>query len=268
MLTVVTTTASVDEVAQLKEQVAQLETKLDRRASRQARGRSLGLSLLLVLGCLLVALSLIALYVRAEIVNTDRYVDSMAPIAESPAVQQAVGDKLQAAIDSRVDFTALLQDALPPRADPLAPALANTLQQAVRSRLDAFVASDEFQRLWADANRRAHARVVALLTTGESGRLLLEGDTVYLDLGPAIDRVRNALEGRGLERLAGAIPTSVDGRVTLLQSDALVKARETIELIETLAIVLPILALLCLAGHVRCRARGGAACCGSGSGWS
>ena len=132
MLTVVATTASVDEVAQLREQVAQLETKLDRRARRQARGRSLGLSLLLVLGCLLVALSLIALYVRAEVVNTDRYVDTMAPIAESPAVQQAVGDKLQAAIDSRVDFTALLQDALPPRADPLAPALANTLQQAIR----------------------------------------------------------------------------------------------------------------------------------------
>ena len=181
--------------------------------------------MLLVLGCLLVALSLIALYVRAEVVNTDRYVDTMAPIAESAAVQQAVGDKLQAAIDDRVDFDALLRDALPPRVDPLAPALANALQQAIRTRLDAFVASDEFQQLWVEANRRAHARVVALLTTGESGSLRLEGDTVYLDFGPAIDRVRTALEQRGLERLAAAIPASVDGRVTLLQSEGFVKAR-------------------------------------------
>ena len=133
--------------------------------------------------------------------------------------------------------------------DPLAPALANALQQAIRSRLDAFVASDEFQQLWVEANRRAHARVVGL-TTGESGSLRLEGDTVYLDFGPAIDRVRTALEQRGLERLAARDPASVDGRVTLLQSEGFVKARSAIDLIQTLAIVLPILALLCLAGHV------------------
>jgi hypothetical protein len=246
----VTTPSSADEVTQLRDRVTQLQSQLDDRARRRTRGRSLGLSLLLVLGCVLVALSLIALYVRAEVLNEDRYVDTMAPIAASPAVQQAVTDKLDAAIDDRVDFAALLREALPPRVDPLAPALADTLHQAVRTRLDAFVASDEFQRLWVDANRRAHARVVALLTTGESGRLLLEGDTVYLDLGPAIDRVRSGLEQRGLERLAGAIPSSVDGRVTLLQSDAFVEARNAVDTIETLAIVLPILALICLAAYV------------------
>jgi hypothetical protein len=101
-----------------------------------------------------------------------------------------------------------------------------------------------------EANRRAHDRVVALLTTGQSGRLLLEGDTVYLDLGAIVDRVRQALQERGLDRLAAAIPPSVDGRVTLLQSEGLVKARDGIDLIERLAIVLPILALLCLAAHV------------------
>ena len=88
------------------------------------------------------------------------------------------------------------------------------------------MASDDFERLWVEANRRAHARVVALLTTGESGRLLLDGDTVYLDLGAVVDRVRQGLQERGLDRLAAAIPASVDGRVTLLQSEGLVKARE------------------------------------------
>jgi hypothetical protein len=246
----VSTTSGPEDVTQLRDQVAQLQAKLDNRARRRARGRSIGLWLLLALGCLLVALSLIALYVRAEVLNEDRYVDTMAPIAESAAVQQAVTGKLDTAIDDQVDFAALLRDALPPRVDPLAPALSDTLHQAVRTRLDAFVASDEFQRLWVDANRRAHARVVALLTTGKSGRLLLEGDTVYLDLGPAIDRVRTGLEQRGLERLAGAIPPSVDGRVTLLQSDAFVEARNAVDTIETLAIVLPILALICFAAYV------------------
>jgi hypothetical protein len=192
----------------------------------------------------------VAFYVRETVLDTNRYMETMAPIAESPAVQQAVADKLDTAITTRIDFDSLIREALPSQADALAPVFATALQQAIRSRLDSFVASDNFQRLWDEANRRAHARVVALLTTGQSGRLLLDGDTVYLDLGAVVDRVRQALQERGLDRLANAIPTTVDGRVTLLKSEGLVKAREGVDLIERLTVVLPILALLCLAAHV------------------
>jgi hypothetical protein len=243
-------TTPPDDVAKLNEEVTQLRAKLDRREVRRARARRGSLAFLLGFGCLLVALSVIAIFVRVTVLNTNRYVDAMAPIAASPAVQQAVADKLDTAITGRVDFDALLREALPDRADPLAPALAGGLQQAIRSRLDQFVASDNFQTLWDEANRRAHSRVVELISTGRSKRLALQGDTVYLDLGAAVDRVRQGLQERGLDRLAAAIPPSVDGRVTLLQSDGLVKARRGVNLLEGLTIVLPILALLCLAGHV------------------
>jgi hypothetical protein len=239
-----------DEVARLKAELDEARGKLDRREARRRAARRSALALLLVLGCGLVAASLLALYVRATVLNTDRYVAAMAPIAASPAVQQAVADKLDTAINTRIDFDGLMREALPDQADPFAPALAGALQQAIRSRLDTFVASDDFQRLWEEANRRAHDRIVALLTTGKSKRLLLEGDTVYLDFGAVVDRVRQGLQERGLDRLAAAIPASVDGRVPLLQSEGLVKARDGVDLLERLTIVLPILALLCLAGHV------------------
>jgi hypothetical protein len=241
---------STDQVSELEQEVARLRARLDRRARWRSGLRRSAVAFLLVLGCGLVAMSLIAAYVRLTVLDTDRYVSTMAPIARSPDVQRAVSDKLDAAITTRVDFDGLLREALPDRADPLAPALAGGLREAIRGRIDAFVASDRFAALWDDANRRAHTRVVALLTTGESRRLLLEGDTVYLDLGAAVDRVRQALQERGLDRLAAAIPPTVDGRVTLLQSQGLVSARRGIDLLESLTIVLPILALLCLAGHV------------------
>jgi hypothetical protein len=233
-------------IAELTAEVAQLRTKLDRRG----RWRRMGSSLLLVLGCALVALSLIAGYVRATVLDTDRYVETMAPIADSPDVQRAVADKLDTAITSRVDFAALMRSALPDQADPLAPALATGLEQAIRARLDAFVASDRFEQLWEEANRRVHTRVVELLTTGQSGRVRLDEDTVFLDLGPVVDRVRPGLGERGLDRLASAIPPTVDGRITLLKSEAFVKAQNGVDLLQGLAIVLPILALLCLTGHV------------------
>jgi hypothetical protein len=250
MLPAVADTVHDDEVARLKQELEHARAKLDRRAAFRRRARGAGLAGLLVLGCGLVALSLVAFYVRETVLDTDRYVATMAPVSESPAVQQAVADKLDDAITSRVDFASLMREALPDQADPFAPALSAALQQAIRARLDSFVASENFQRLWEEANRRAHTRIVALLTTGQSGRLLLDGDTVYLDLGAVVDRVRQALQERGLDRLAAAIPASVDGRVTLVQSEGLVKARKGVDLIERLTVVLPILALLCLGGYV------------------
>ena len=57
-----------------------------------------------------------------------------------------------------------------------------------------------------EANRRAHSRVVALVTTGKSGKLTLKDDTVYLDLSAGIDRLKERLRERGFDRVADAIP--------------------------------------------------------------
>jgi hypothetical protein len=73
----------------------------------------------------------------------------------------------------------------------LAPAIQAGADAAIRQGLDRFVASDRFAELWDKANRRAHETVVALLTTGKSNRLTLDGDVVYLDLSQAVDRVKD-----------------------------------------------------------------------------
>jgi hypothetical protein len=242
-----------EDVAQLRAENEQLRadnSKLLRRAMWRARIRRASLTLLLVLGCGLVGASIIAIWTRATVLNTDRYVNTMAPIARSPAVQSAVADKLSTAITSKVDVNALAQEVLPDRADVLAPAIAEGVNGAVRRQITDFVHSDRFPEIWDNANRRIHDRVVGLLTTGESGRLKLEGNTVYLDLNAAVQRVKDGLRQRGFDRIADAIPPTVDGRVELLSSDGFGKARDGIHRLERLSIVLPILALLFLIAHV------------------
>jgi len=242
-----------EDVAQLRAENEQLRadnSKLLRRAMWRARIRRASLTLLLVLGCGLVGASIIAIWTRATVLNTDRYVNTMAPIARSPAVQSAVADKLSTAITSKVDVNALAREVLPDRADVLAPAIAEGVNGAVRRQITDFVHSDRFPEIWDNANRRIHDRVVGLLTTGKSGRLKLEGNTVYLDLNAAVQRVKDGLRQRGFDRIADAIPPTVDGRVELLSSDGFGKARDGIHRLERLSIVLPILALLFLIAHV------------------
>ena len=253
MLDVMSETAPPENVATLQHEVEELRArneKLQGRLAMRARLRRAAMVLLLVLGCGLTAAALVALWTRATVLNTDRYVETMSSIAESPAVQETVADKLDTKITSAIDFDALAREVLPKRADVLAPAIATGAENAIRDALDRFVASSRFQTLWDDANRRAHDRVVALLTTGRSGRLELEDDTVFLDLSPAVDRIKERLTERGLDRIAAAIPPTVDGQIPLFTSDGFSTARKGINLIKGLSILLPILALLCFAGYV------------------
>ena len=80
---------------------------------------------------------------------------------------------------------------------------------------------------------------------------MLQGNTVYLDLSPrGRPRASDALRSRGLDRIAAAIPPTVDGQVPLFSVRRAPKAQRGVELLKAMAIVLPILALLLLAGSV------------------
>ena len=258
-----------DDVAQLRDEVEQLRDANERMQSRlamRARLRRAAVVLLLVLGCGLTGAALISMWTRATVLNTDRYVKTMAPIGESAAVQKAVADKLEARITGAIDFNALAREVLPDRADVLAPAIATGAESAIREGLDRFVASDRFQTLWEEANRRAHSRVVALLTTGESGRLTLEDDTVYLDFSAAVERLKERLRERGFNRVADAIPASVDGRIPLLTSTGFSSARDGINLLKGLTHrAAAARAAVLRRPHPHVDARGGAAGCASRS---
>ena len=104
-----------DEVERLRAENAALSS------ARAAHARRGGVVLLLVLGCGLAVLSVVAIWLRVTLLDTDRYVDTVAPIAAQPAVQDAVADKLESAIYARIDFASLAREVLPDRADVLAP---------------------------------------------------------------------------------------------------------------------------------------------------
>jgi hypothetical protein len=234
------------EVERLKAQNA----KLERHINWRRRLRRSSSALLLVLGCGFAVLSLLAFWLRATLLDTNRYVSTVAPLAANPDIQNAVADKLDTAITSRVDFAGLARQVLPDRADVLAPAIERGAESVISDRIHEFTRSERFQTLWLQANQRGHARLVDLLTTGRSKRLTLNDDTLALDLSPAVDRVKAALNDRGLGRIAAAIPPTVDGRVTLVQSSAFSDARTFVKTLKAAAIVLPILAVLCLIGSV------------------
>ena len=60
--------------------------------------------------------------------------------------------------------------------------IANGVQGWVHDQVGRFVASEQFAQAWAEANRTAHAQLVAALTGNESGGVVVRGDTVSVQL--------------------------------------------------------------------------------------
>ena len=74
---------------------------------RHRRLRKAGAAVLLVVTLLLAPLAVVAAWVQETVADTDRYVETVAPLASEPAVQQVVIDRLTNEVVKNVDVKAV-----------------------------------------------------------------------------------------------------------------------------------------------------------------
>ena len=247
----------VDERAELERLRREVTRKAETRGHRGLRWT--GAAILLVLVAVLAFAAVPARYVRAEVLDTDRYVQTMTPLAADPILQAELSDRITDEIMTRLDVQRLTTEALtaltenaprvPTAVIGLAPVLADEARSFVHDTVDSFVASDRFEALWIRANREAHKTMVAVVT-GETRPGVRIGDdgTVAIALGPIIDGVRAELDERGFT-FADKIP-DVDATFVLFESPGLVKAQRAVSALNNAATVLPLAVLLVAAGAV------------------
>ena len=258
------------EVARLRARVAELEGQLATTPGTEpgppepARGSAWRVTvsaLCIVLGCVLAPVSVASVWVHNILADTETYVETVAPIAEEPAVQAALADAVTTAVLDSLDLEKLTTDALttvseledmPPRVASALPALAVPLSSGIesftRDQVDKALASDRFAEIWAHVNRLAHEQVLRLLRGDQGGAVSAQGDTITINLGPIVEDVSNQLVDAGFS-LAGNIPT-VDREFTLVQSDAVTKSQSAYRLLDALGTWLPFVSLALIAAGV------------------
>ncbi|MFB7506010.1 hypothetical protein [Streptomyces broussonetiae] len=242
------------DIAALRARVAALESA--RPGPPRHRGRSSLAAVLIVVGCVLAPLSVVAAWAADELGDTDRYVATVAPLASDPAVQNAVADRATDALMSHLDLPALLSEAVPQDRPRLRKALGGRLGDSLEGAVRSFVhdqartvaASDAFKTLWTDANRSIHSSLDKALTGSGGGAVQLRNDSVTLDLGPLVDRVEQRLVDAGMT-VAAHIP-AVHTDFTLLRSDQVGKVKTYVRLLQLAGNRLPVLAVLLVAAGV------------------
>lgn len=213
--------------------------------------RNTASAVLIVLTCILVPVALLATWVHDIVLDTDRYVATVAPLSGDPAVQDAAVHRITEAVGARVDgpkaadeiASWLQSQGLPPLAADavrrLGPQIDSAVDQAVTKVATRVVTSDAFATVWRDANRAAHNAVVHALTGQGRGAVQVTDGTVTLDIGTAVERVKKELVDAGLKPAAG-IP-QVNKQFVLFHSDQLAKYRKAAHLLDIVGNWLPVL---------------------------
>ena len=209
---------------------------------------------------LLTPVSIVALWLNNQVTDTGRYVQNVKPLSSNAAIQSYVADNITTELFARVDISKYVKEALPDRAQVLAGPLTTALQSFVREATLRIIQTDQFQKLWVQANRVAHAQLVNVLTGKETaGVSTTRNGEVQIDLSSVAKLVSDQLQSTGIDLFARIPAADIGGKITLFQSNDLYKARRAVSILNTLAYVLPFVVFGAFGGAIylsRSRRRG------------
>ena len=191
----------------------------------------------IAVSCVLAPLTLVATYVKQELLNTDRYVETVSPLARNDAVRAYLATEITDYLMSKVDVTSLAEKALPGPTDFLAGSIANAVQGFVYDATYRALSTEVFAQIWDAANRTAHKEVKKALT-GEGKSITLDDGKIVLDLSQALIAVRTELTKRGLDIFDQLPIGNLAIKYELFDAQGLESARTAVRLLVVARLVL------------------------------
>jgi hypothetical protein len=235
-------------------------------APRRRFGRSTAAVVLIVLGALLAPVAVAVTWAKETITDTDRYLATVGPLVDDPAVQAAVTNRVTGAIVDAIDLDQLVSQAtgavtdlgLPPRVADLVRGLDQPIVDAatgfIRTQVSRIVTSDAFSAAWVEANRAAQQQLVGVMQGDPDAIASIDANgTLSVDLTTVIDSVKQVLSDRGFT-IVNSLPT-INASFPLVQNSDLVRLKNAYQLLDVLGTWLPWLVVALLAAGVVCAYR-------------
>jgi len=207
------------------------------------RPHRLGVRLLLILAGVCMFCGSFAVWINAQLLNTDNWVSTSSRILANGTVRNAVGTYI---VRQAFSSAAGGLDSLLP--GQLGDALTGGAQQAASAAVSGLLAEPVAQDVWRDANRVAHREALDILN-GRSDAVSASRGEVVLDLHPLVHDLAKQL-GTGSGSVAQLLDTAIPadrGRLVILRSSQLQTAQTVVKATPGLSIALPLAAVACLA---------------------
>jgi hypothetical protein len=201
-----------------------------------------GVVILLVLATIVWTAAGVAVWAQRQALNTDNWVKTSAAVLRNDQVRNALSTAILQRIYASAPVENQLKETLPDNLKPLAAPIAAGLREVANRNAPKVLGSAAALTAWETANREAHKTLLKLL----NGDLAKNG-TVTLNLHDLINQVA---AGTGLPAgVADRLPANLQ-TLTILKSDQLKAAQDSVDALKTLTIVLIVVAVLLFAGAI------------------
>ena len=219
--------------------------------------------MLFVVATLLLIPAVVGHWGNRTVIDTDRYVDTVAPLIDQPEVQAAlstaVTDQITAQLDTEAQVQKLLGNVLPGDSGLsgiLSAPIASGINGLIGNLVTKFVASEQFAQVWVAFNRAAQQSAVRMLEGSNDGIVQLQGDNLVIDVSVALQSIQTYLVDSGVSAAANIPLPSTTRYVTIANTPVLAQARSFYQVAGPVLSFLPILvALLYLLAIVLSRYR-------------
>ncbi len=207
------------------------------------RGRRILVWCLVALAMILVVVCSLTIWVQRQALDTDNWVNLSTELLANDDVRETISVRLVDALYEQTDVQQQLSERLPPPLDRLAAPAAGLVREAAVNAADSLLQRPRVQELWADANRAAHERLVAILREDSDRLIQSTQGQVVLDLNPLVVQLNEQL-GLNVSLPEGA------GTYVIAESDQLAAAQTAVGIIDPLSILIIIAVLVLLAAAV------------------
>lgn len=190
--------------------------------------RWIGQAVCFLLLLVLVPLALSGLWARATVLDQDRYVETVGPLASDRAVQSEITLRIMGFLDELVAEA----DVESPEAVQLLVSQYDEVRPVIDRAVRGVVESAAFETVWREANAAAHPVLMILLKGRDNSIIRNSGGVVSIDLAGVYDKVQSALEIQGVGLLNGIEPTDDQLTMLLFKSSDLVEARQIMRILD------------------------------------
>jgi hypothetical protein len=213
-------------------------------AQRPAHPHLLGVRALVVLASLLIVLSVMATWIRAQIIDTEGWTQTSVRLLQNEKVREVVAGDLSERVLSVVNIQNLAAEKLPHELSALAPVLSTAAAQVVPQAIDKALSVPAVQELWGRANHVTHEEVIKILNGG-GNTLSTSGGVVSINLEAIVNQLGKRL---GVGNEVGKKVPANRRQLVLLRSSQLKLAQNGVKALRGLSFVLPLLVVLMYLG--------------------
>jgi Short C-terminal domain len=199
-----------------------------------------------VLGSVLAFLSVFAIWVERQALNTDDWVTTSGKLLDNSTIRSALADYLVDQLYENVNVEKELKEILPGETKQFSGPLSGGLRQVAGDGAEKLLETSTAQGLWKEANRTTHEQLVEVLN-GEGNTVSTENGDVTLNLGSLLTNLAGQV-GIGAN-LAEKLPPDA-GQIDILHSDQLKTAQNITIAVKGLALLLSILTFAAFAGAI------------------